>query len=73
MDIWNISMYSIHCRVGANMTLSDKIEEVKDRKGFEYSVFTLEDVKEFIKQFKRLCSCEECTHLIDELAGDKLI
>ena len=29
--------------------LSEKMEEVEDRKGFEYSVIPTEDVKEFIK------------------------
>ena len=32
--------------------LSDKIEEVEDRKGFEYQVIPFEDVKEFIRLLK---------------------
>ncbi len=38
--------------------LSDKMEEVEDRKGFEYGVIPTEYVKEFIKKLK-----EESKHI----------
>jgi len=64
--------------------LSEKMEEVKDRKGFEYGVIPTEDVKEFIRLLKEFCDglLKEIKHpaprlaiinirnKIDKLSGD---
>lgn len=65
------------------MSLSDKTEEVEDRKGFEYSVIPTEDVKEFIKELKESFNSynfsidenteQELKGFIDKLAGEELL
>ena len=62
------------------MSLADKIEEVEDRKGFEYAVITLEAVKEFIKKILIRLSekydtdiFDDIVEIVEEEAGPKLL